>query len=91
VLQLSVGGPPGDKAALNRLHGRALDILRYAPSRITGKSHPPGDFLPNFLLYNHDLEKVFEGNWDKLRAVKAKYDPRGRFNKGFFIPPAEKL
>lgn len=93
VLQLSVGAPPaedkdgGDFAKLKEV---ALTTLAEAPAKITGRSsHPPGEFLPNFLLENHDPSKVFATNWDKLRKVKRRYDKNGRFNKGFFIQPAE--
>ena len=55
--------------------------------RISGKTeHPPGDFLPNFLLENHDVQMVFGENWDRLRQVKHRFDPRGRFNSGFVFP-----
>ncbi|RYP17094.1 hypothetical protein DL765_004713 [Monosporascus sp. GIB2] len=89
VLQLSTGGSPEDKGDLPGLQATALEILREAPGRICGRPHPPGDFLANFLLPTHDLAAVFGGNWSKLRRLKKMYDPRGRFNKGMFIPPAE--
>lgn len=85
VLQLSTGGSLKDWSGLQ---AAALDILKQAPERIRGEAHPPGDFLANFLLPNHDLPAVFDGNWERLRQLKQRYDPRGRFNKGMFIPPA---
>ena len=89
VLQLSTGGSVKDKGELPAVQAAALEILQQAPGRIRGGPHPPGDFLANFLLPNHDLPAVFDGNWERLRQVKRTYDPRGRFNKGVFIPPAE--
>lgn len=89
VLQLSTGGSPRDAGELPALQAAALDILQEAPERIRGEKHAPGDFLANFLLPNHDLAAVFGGNWEKLRQLKKRYDPKGRFNKGMFIPPAE--
>ncbi|RYP25383.1 hypothetical protein DL767_008405 [Monosporascus sp. MG133] len=89
VLQLSTGGSPEGKGDLPGLQAAALEILREAPGRICGRPHPPGDFLANFSLPTHDLAAVFDGNWSKLRRLKKIYDPRGRFNKGMFIPPAE--
>ena len=32
--------------------------------------------------------QIYGSNYDRLRHIKLKYDPRGRFNKGAFIPPA---
>ncbi|RYP63379.1 hypothetical protein DL771_009315 [Monosporascus sp. 5C6A] len=89
VLQLSTGGLPEGKGDLPGLQAASLEILREAPGRICGRPHPPGDFLANFSLPTHDLAAVFDGNWSKLRRLKKVYDPRGRFNKGMFIPPAE--
>ena len=59
-----------------------------APSFISGKDHhPEGDFLPNFLLPNIDTAAVFGENWERLKIVKRKYDPKGRFNGGSLKVP----
>ena len=89
VLQLSTGGSLKNSDEPSAVQAAALEILREAPGRICGRPHPPGDFLANFLLPNHDLSAVYDGNWERLRRVKRTYDPRGRFNKGAFIPPCE--
>lgn len=96
VMQMSVGGPPPAETdgpeATEKLRTLALEVLQKAPSQIAGlKSHPPGDFLPNFLLENHDMSAVFAENWQRLREVKLRYDPKGRFGRGpgGFIPPVE--
>jgi len=34
------------------------------------------------------LQEAFEGNLGRLREVKGKWDPRGRFNKWFPVEPA---
>lgn len=31
--------------------------------------------------------QIYGANYPRLRLIKTKYDPRGRFNKGVFIPP----
>lgn len=88
-MQLSVGGATDGKDTFESRKNRALRILKEAPTEISGKPHPPGAFIPNFSLEVHELEKIYEGNWDRLREIKRRYDPRGRFNKGMYIPPAE--
>lgn len=98
VLQLAVGTAPGPatsnalEATPKSLHNEALEILTEAPNQISNvAAHPAGDFLPNFTLPNHDLRETFggdQGNWERMRRVKAEYDGRARFNKGMFIPPA---
>jgi FAD/FMN-containing dehydrogenase len=34
-----------------------------------------------------DNSQIFGDNYERLRQIKTKYDPAGRLNKGFFIPP----
>lgn len=91
VMQMSVGGgQPADGEHGKDISQKALDILAKGPAQITNrKEHPASDFLPNFLLANHDIKAVYGGNWDRLRAVKRTFDPLGRFGRGdSFIPPA---
>ena len=98
MLQLAIGTAPGPttprvlEAAATSLQDHALEVLADAPNQISNvAAHAAGDFLPNFTLPNHDLREIFggdQGNWERLREVKAKYDGRARFNKGMFIPPA---
>lgn len=91
VMQMSVGGGPTDagEALENRLRTKALDLLAQGPAIITGRqTHPAGDYLPNFLLENHDIKSVYAENWDRLRAAKSRFDPQGRFGHGasFILP-----
>lgn len=86
VLQLSTGTKPVSGSELSEVQERALALLNAAPAKISGKSeHPDGDFLPNFLLPNHDLSAIFGKNWGRLKRLKSKYDPDGAFDKGLGI------
>ncbi|KAL9079663.1 MAG: hypothetical protein Q9159_007709 [Coniocarpon cinnabarinum] len=88
VLQLSTGCKPLKGPELTAMQDKALKLLGEAPARMTGKNkHPDGDFLPNFLLPNHDLGAIFGANWEKLRTVKSMYDPRARFETNLVFPP----
>lgn len=76
------------KTQSNILKERAFNVLQEAPSIITGKPHPPSDYLANFLLECHDPAQIFGDNYEKLRRIKTQYDPKGRFFRaGFNIPP----
>ncbi|KAN0076339.1 hypothetical protein V8E54_006481 [Elaphomyces granulatus] len=82
ILQLCVGS-----AAENGFSEElALDLLRKAPAEIL-PCHRPGDYIPLFIHEFHDLSQIFGQNYERLREIKTKYDPHGRLNKGFFIPP----
>ena len=87
VLQLSTGSKPVTDAELPALQDRALKLMKEAPTYITGTTeHPPSDFIVNCPLPNHDLRAMFGSNWESLRRIKGKFDPRQRFNKPFNFP-----
>ncbi|MCJ1475956.1 hypothetical protein MMC13_004620 [Lambiella insularis] len=83
VLQFGVGYPTGmdctEELALEMLQ-RGLQEVPLAPVK-------QGAFMPNFVERFMDVKKIYGANYGKLRLIKTKYDPRGRFNKGVFIPP----
>lgn len=96
VLQMSVGGPPPGKdegpETIEKLRALALEVLKKGPAKISGRAtHPPGDYLPNFLLESHDMSAVYAENWKRLRKAKSRYDPKGRFGRGpgGFVPPMQ--
>jgi Berberine and berberine like len=42
----------------------------------------------NFNMEDDKIEEAFKGNLPRLKEVKKKWDPKGRFNKWFAIRPA---
>ncbi|KAG5292376.1 cysteine desulfurase, mitochondrial precursor, conidia-enriched transcript [Histoplasma ohiense] len=82
VLQLVVGHPPGADCSQEL----ALGLLEKAPTQIC-PSHKPGEYWPAFINGSEDLNQIFGPNYERLRHIKTKYDPKGRLNKGLFIPP----
>ncbi|KAJ9602207.1 hypothetical protein H2200_013327 [Cladophialophora chaetospira] len=78
ILQLGTGTFPGssDSDALS------LKALAKAPYEIN-PGHTPADYLPSFIESFNDVEAIFGGNFEKLKEVKRRYDPRGRLG-GFF-------
>jgi len=50
----------------------------------TGISHPTPAFIA---LGNDDIKEVYGKNYARLRKLKAKYDPRKVWNKGYTIEP----
>ncbi|KAB8339093.1 hypothetical protein FH972_022029 [Carpinus fangiana] len=88
VLQLSTGCAAAPWAQRAENERAALAILRDAVPRISGVDvHPPGDYLPNFMLPSLDAAAVFGANWEKVRRVKGRYDPLGKLYGGIAIPP----
>ncbi|KAH7053293.1 cysteine desulfurase [Macrophomina phaseolina] len=82
VLQLLTGSLPNSGCP----EAPALEALAKAPGMIK-QSHSTADFFPNFLEPINDISAIFGANYEKLRHIKAFYDPDARFNKGTFIPP----
>ncbi|KAG9593437.1 cysteine desulfurase, partial [Aureobasidium melanogenum] len=76
LLQLGVGRlDEGDYPT--QLDRDALDMLKNAGKLIVGEKFSPADHFINFLQPWNDHRAVFGDNYDKLEAVKKKYDPRG--------------
>ncbi|KAG9527030.1 cysteine desulfurase, partial [Aureobasidium melanogenum] len=76
LLQLGVGRlDEGDYPT--QLDRDALDMLKNAGKLIVGDKFSPADHFVNFLQPWNDHRAVFGENYDKLQAIKKKYDPRG--------------
>ncbi|KAG9566968.1 cysteine desulfurase, partial [Aureobasidium melanogenum] len=76
LLQLGVGRlDEGDYPT--QLDRDALDMLKNAGKLIVGEKFSPADHFINFLQPWNDHRAVFGDKYDKLEAVKKKYDPRG--------------
>ena len=82
ISMVSIGVTPDDAktAAVNRSLGQISRAL--LPWR-------SGDY-PNFVEEPTDASGFFDADtWNRLRAVKAQYDPRDLFKGNHHIPPAE--
>jgi hypothetical protein len=55
--------------------------LKLTNTEIAGPDKETGEFHAGFLQEWNDLDRVFGENIGRLRAMKEKYDPDGRFNK----------
>lgn len=55
--------------------------LKLTNTEIAGPGKETGEFHAGFLQEWNDLDRVFGENIGRLRAMKEKYDPDGRFNK----------
>ncbi|KAI4717934.1 FAD binding domain-containing protein [Aureobasidium sp. EXF-10727] len=76
LLQLGVGRmDEGDYPT--RLDMDAMDMLRNAGKVIVGDSFCAADYFINFLQPWNDRRAIFGENYEKLQAIKRKYDPRG--------------
>ncbi|KAH0005029.1 cysteine desulfurase, partial [Aureobasidium melanogenum] len=76
LLQLGAGRlDEGDYPT--QLDRDALDMLKNAGKLIVGDEFSPADHFVNFLQPWNDRRAIFGENYDKLQAVKKKYDPRG--------------
>ncbi|KAJ9635178.1 hypothetical protein H2199_008664 [Coniosporium tulheliwenetii] len=84
ILQLLTGFAPGSGCS----DELAVELLEKAPGRIS-PGHGPADYFPNFIEEYNRVDEIFGANYDKLRQLKSKYDPRCRLNKGCVIPPVE--
>ncbi|PGH08332.1 cysteine desulfurase, mitochondrial [Helicocarpus griseus UAMH5409] len=82
ILQLVAGYRPEADCSTQL----ALEVLEKGAAQID-PTHKPNEYLPSFVHNFHDLEQIYGPNYEHLRRLKTKYDPRGRLNKGAFIPP----
>ncbi|KAF1813612.1 FAD-binding domain-containing protein [Eremomyces bilateralis CBS 781.70] len=84
LLQLGVGYLPESSCSLDT----AMTVLGESFGKIV-----PGitsaDFMPNFINPKYtDIPAIFGKNYQKLREVKTKYDPKDRFSRALMhIPP----
>ncbi|THV67637.1 FAD binding domain-containing protein [Aureobasidium pullulans] len=76
LLQLGVGRPDeGDYPT--KLDEKALDMLKNAGPMIVGDKFSSADYFVNFLQPWNDYRAVYGDNYERLQAVKKRYDPRG--------------
>jgi hypothetical protein len=78
-MQVVLGCNAG-KAPLN-LEKIVQQRLAVTDTEIAGPGEVTGEFHAGFLHEWNDLDKVFGENIGRLRALKKKHDPMGRFNK----------
>ncbi|KAK2800829.1 hypothetical protein FQN50_007970 [Emmonsiellopsis sp. PD_5] len=64
----------------------ALKVLEKGAGEID-PGHKADQYAPVLIHHFNDLSQIFGANYEKLRRIKTKYDPKGRLNKGLFIPP----
>jgi FAD/FMN-containing dehydrogenase len=69
-------GPPFDEGVAHR-HARAVDQAAAELRKIVPN---PGSYVSESNYFNESWQRAFWGNnYQKLRAVKATYDPDGSF------------
>ncbi|PGH09474.1 cysteine desulfurase, mitochondrial [Blastomyces parvus] len=72
VLQLAMMHPPGADCPPELVSG----LLEKAPKQIC-PAHKPNEYWPAFIEEFQDLSQIFGPNYERLRHVKTKYDPKG--------------
>lgn len=66
--------PNSDEVVIDR----AKELMMEAPEKILGKPMGEIDAIPNVPEYYNDVEKIYGDNWQKLREVKTRVDPKDR-------------
>lgn len=59
-----------------------MQQFQNASKQIPTPGKETGEFHPGFLHEWNDLKAIYGENWNKLREVKDRFDPRNRFCKG---------
>ncbi|KIX09742.1 uncharacterized protein Z518_00823 [Rhinocladiella mackenziei CBS 650.93] len=78
ILQLGTGAFPGSAES----DALAIKALAEAPWEIS-LTHTEADYIPNFIDSFNDVQKIYGGNYAKLKEIKKKYDPKGRLGGHF--------
>ena len=80
VMQLALGcKSEGAPANLREL---AMKQFEKAGTQIAGPDKVTKEFHAGFLHEWNNLGEVYGENYEKLKTLKRKYDPKNRFNKG---------
>ena len=80
VMQLVLGCKP--EGAPENVREIAMKRFEKAGPQIAGPGKDTGEFHAGFLHEWNDLRQVYGENFEKLKTLKDKYDPKNRFNKG---------
>jgi FAD/FMN-containing dehydrogenase len=84
-VSLFTGGVAPDEEAVQAVQAR-LDRLVAA-----AQPHRAGEY-PNFVEEPADASTFFDAEtWNRLREVKAAYDPQDLFKGNHYVPPAERV
>lgn len=80
VMQLALGCKP-DEAPPN-IRDIAMKQFARAETLIAGPGNETHEYHAGFLHEWNNLREIYGDNFDKLKKVKAQYDPENRFNRG---------
>ncbi|EMD00474.1 hypothetical protein BAUCODRAFT_20568 [Baudoinia panamericana UAMH 10762] len=79
VMQLALGCSP--EGAPSNLKEIVMKRFQVAEDELAG-SKKTGEYHAGFLHEWNDLKQVYGENYERLRELKKRFDPRNRFNKG---------